>query len=118
MEIQKERFEAWLFSQPDSRPFHWSDGCDCIMGHFLRENVSKECIVGAHIWSLSTGHYLASVIQELPKWFCEFQKDAVLIRNPSGSNMGNAKKRWIQLFGDPLAETKEKPVRVQVLATA
>lgn len=49
--INREHFEAWLFSQPDERMFNYSEGFNtdqigCVMCNFLRENtnISQFCV--------------------------------------------------------------------------
>lgn len=37
MEINKERFEAWLYSQPRSRVFNLADQGDCLLCSFMHE---------------------------------------------------------------------------------
>ncbi len=33
----QERFEAWLFAQPDQRPFNFENAHECVMGRFFQE---------------------------------------------------------------------------------
>ncbi len=39
-EINRERFEAWLFSQPKERSFIYGDICGCAVASFLKECTS------------------------------------------------------------------------------
>jgi hypothetical protein len=40
MNIEKERFEAWLFSQPDDRTWNYCDNLGCVGCCFLKETVA------------------------------------------------------------------------------
>lgn len=44
MQIQQERFEAWLFSQPDEREFDYTRSTDCVICNFFRETTAIKCI--------------------------------------------------------------------------
>lgn len=49
--IHQEHFEAWLFSQPDSRSWYFSDNNGCLIATFLKETgMCDNPFVGVVTW--------------------------------------------------------------------
>lgn len=94
--IHKERFEAWLFSQPDERRFDYVDNRNCIGCCFLREmarfdllSFGPDAVYDKHATRFP-----------LPEWFTNLLR-VVRIDNPSGFvfNPGGLSSHWIT-FGE------------------
>lgn len=73
-QINREQFEAWLFSQPDERTFNYVEGyiddkTGCVMCNYLREHTNlKFFIVGSRALTTKRGKNL------LPTWFIDMME--------------------------------------------
>ena len=66
MEIEKERFEHWLFSQPDDRMIH--AGCnECFLGTFLIETHGLSPIMTWSKWFRNVSEYENTFGREIPQ---------------------------------------------------
>ena len=52
--IHQEKFEAWLFAQPSTRTFNYSDITDCLLCKFLKETTN---VKQPHVGSNTYGAY-------------------------------------------------------------
>lgn len=73
MEIEQERFEAWLFSQPPDRVFRWASTQHCAVCEFLNETQRLKATSGATFSRLWRGEPYTDegcVIEEVawPEW--------------------------------------------------
>jgi hypothetical protein len=119
MEINRERFEAWLFSQPDERMFDYMDvNGGCAVCAFIRETTQhKEACGGVtNVW-LSRSNCLDEVNSyHIPNWL-RSTKNGVLTAYIRTDQLfvHQMKRRYIELFGDPLAETVPQPSTTEAL---
>jgi hypothetical protein len=141
MQIQKERFEAWLFARPDQEKFNYTSNCDCLVARFLKETVNQPYYVSRRCYSrdlssllqaYNTGHADEVRTFELPKWLFDLMEcDDIMYGGLRGGHrtgqcsMGFVKQRYLELYGDPVkikiepvpvALVKPEPVPVTVLA--
>lgn len=67
MNIEKEKFEAWLYSQPRDRRVDLSDGTDCLICKFVKETTN--CIRPRATWGqLLVDHLSPYDWTNLPEW--------------------------------------------------
>lgn len=120
--INREHFEAWLFSQPDERLFNYTEGFDsdrigCVMCNFLRENTS--------IYPFAIGYgtyaYGVGINQEasLPTWFVSI----MALRSGRYITAKEVKSLYLQEFpnaivGNPQPMAIAKPVEQSSIAKA
>lgn len=100
MTLEKERFEAWLFSQPDKREFDYLNTTGCMGCSFVKEttNINNPAFGGITWGKLDNyGDW------PLPDWF-----RAALISMPRFFTAADTKSAWRKLF--PEVETQE-PVK-------
>lgn len=97
MEINKERFEAWLFAQPDNRTWDYKNGHGCVACYFLIENVKVN--------GVSVGHEDFTVgynnKRQLPKFLIKLFSP---LRTKNTQEIVSAewlKHRWKHLFPEP-----------------
>ncbi len=109
MQIEPEKFEAWLLSQPDERSFVYSNIYgECAACSFIRETTSH-----AGAWGGSDfGIRVKNDLIRLPEWL-KCGPDGVLSVRPL--TIGNMKTRFYQLF--PGLRPDETPVGVTDPAT-
>lgn len=70
--IHQERFEAWLFSQPDTRVWNYSDSSACLACCFLNETgVTKAASVVFNQWA-DYEQGSTYVLQDMPNWLGRF----------------------------------------------
>lgn len=56
--ITQERFEAWLFSQPDEREYKYFNTEGCLICDFIKENTSNEAAgVGGDYYRVQSDHF-------------------------------------------------------------
>lgn len=97
-EINREHFEAWLFAQPDDRPYVYGEGfpndpVGCIVCNYLREQTNeKDFVVGGS----QQGIAKIEQVTPFPRWLAE-----VLWRCASLTTFGAAKKVYTKLHGNP-----------------
>jgi hypothetical protein len=116
-EINRERFEAWLFSQQKDREFDYTDLRECLICKFIRETSSLKV-------RMVTPGFIAlegSPSIPMPKWLDT--DDATLGKPSSLLATGHMRhtqdgmipfsevtKRYVELFGDPsIVESVELP---------
>lgn len=111
MEINREMFEAWLFSQPLERKFDFHNIYECALCCFLREVCGSIDPIVGNISVLPKG--LGGESIAMPKWLdSNDHAKAVLRANPL--TVANMQSRYISLFGDPReTEPTETPTPLE-----
>lgn len=94
MQIEKEHFEAWLFSRPKEEIFNYTSGCNCLIARFLKSKCSLPIAVSAVYYKIGDMKY------DLPRWLYEFMRD-VLHRSPSCPivRMGIVHETYESIYG-------------------
>lgn len=88
MQLEKERFEAWLFSQPDDRKWNYGDSENCAGCCFVRETTNvKNPNFGGHYWRIGRNEF------EIPKWLFN-----TIVPLPIHFTAAHAKAQWRKLF--------------------
>lgn len=99
MQINRETFEAWLFTQPDERTYNFIDYSDCLLCKFIKETTNIENIrVG------STYFRVNGKCQEFDDWLMRYAIGFNPKANTSlaiGATFGNAKLLYTIIFGNP-----------------
>lgn len=110
MKIETERFEAWLFAQPDNRTYSYTAIYDCLISKFIKETTNI-----TEFWcGLTEGHYYPPAKQV--KWWqfwrpvtnaMRMRVDILIpeqinaVANGQGWTFGDAKKRYLKIFSSP-----------------
>ena len=116
-EINRERFEAWLFSQPPEREFRYTDSDGCAFCHFVMEttNLVARC---AATWRVAKDRkgLVSAEPQAFPKWMLDpMMLNGVLNADktyPNGDAMiscGAMQEQYLKLF----PEAKEQLVKAK-----
>lgn len=98
-EINRERFEAWLFDQSNSRPFVYIEGASdsqtgCLLCNWFRDMGYKNFGVGGdYFW---IGQW--STDKKLPSWFSDLWAK---MHYPNKFTAEKVKNAYITLFGHP-----------------
>lgn len=106
--INQERFEAWLFSQPDERTLEYGSCYHCVVGTFIRETTSFWPNVGGltvTIWSGGDSFFTSHNNEydgPLPQFIIDLLRER---RAQDILKLGDVKQWYIKLFGDPNANT-------------
>lgn len=111
MEINKERLEAWLFSQPDERIWRYCDPWGCVACSFLKETTEfNDAEVGSDFWRQKRG---GSELNPLPEFMLELLKKA-LGKSPSYEiEARSLKSIWKSMFPEtqsPVAVKEDQTV--------
>jgi hypothetical protein len=117
MQIQKEVFEHWLFSQPREREFQYLSNTECLLCAFIKETTNLAPTVGGFgifwIWPSGTPYVGELVIHQssLVGDIFSRRKEFRLI------SIGEAQDIYISLYGDPrIIEPDSTPIRIPVNA--
>jgi hypothetical protein len=99
-EINREQFEAWLFSQPDERLFIYTEGGEtdktgCLVCNFLREQTGLNGFNVSVCW-VSYGPTLTDRMH-----FQEWLMNLLQRRSPSPFSAKETKLNYVSMFGDP-----------------
>lgn len=103
-EINRERFEAWLFSQPKDRNFDYTNPRDCAICAFLKETTNVKTVLSD---STSTEGYSTEKAVEVgkvfsietPQWLDGGSSErGVVWAEPL--TIENMQKRYLELFPD------------------
>lgn len=113
MEINREHFEFWLFSQHADRQFDFNDVFECPLCCFLREVEGRigPAVGNSNFYPDGLGDGPSSKRVPMPKWLdasdVNDYANAVLRATPC--TIANMQSRYIALFGDPReTETVER----------
>jgi len=71
MNIEKERFEAWLFNQPKDRTVDLWNGSDCLLCKFIRETTNHRSPMVSWTMFRADDYW-----QEIPGWAKDFVRDS------------------------------------------
>lgn len=110
-QINREQFEAWLFSQPDERVFNYfqsfpNDQPGCLLCNFFRENCSEPIIVGED-------YYLQKGVKySLPTWFMTVDLEALSVV----FNADQAKKLYLAQFPNAIVGNNDTATNVASLS--
>ena len=68
-EINRELWEAWLFSQPKERSFNYADCCACAVCAFTSEttNCKGVIVAGELVWA-NLSDYPQKPLTKIPEW--------------------------------------------------
>lgn len=102
MNIEKERFEAWLMSQPGERKIDISDPCGCLAHHFINDSTGEFRRIGAY--THVTENY--EDMQWLPGWFTDFLNHWMMARFISCAEV---QAHWRKCFPEPDPIIKPSP---------
>jgi hypothetical protein len=102
MNINKETFEAWLFSQPDDRTFDYMDNRDCLVCKYVKEVVGykKNFSVGADYIRLHESLFTEFTFE---KWFIDLLGERYNFSKHSEVSIftfGEMKEAWLELWPD------------------
>jgi len=108
-EINRERFEAWLFAQPRDRKFKYGDPQDCAVCRFFKETTKlsrvSACKYGVRLDSFEYTH-------SYPDWLYK-----VVDLNCCGLTSATMQDTYRQLFPDfepaPELAAENKPQEAQ-----
>jgi hypothetical protein len=107
MIIHQEKFEAWLFSQPDEREFEYIDHRGCVICSFLKETTNaKEPMAGPYLYTDDFGsNNEINKWKKLPDIYYKLLWDARFARDGNHLNAGDMKNVWRKMFPetDPVA---------------
>lgn len=82
MELQKERFEAWLFSQPREREVDLSDVNNCLLCRFYRETTKLHIYALWHkLWNVFTPQEAILI----PEWFQKVVRSGIEYQTTFGA---------------------------------
>lgn len=113
MNIEKERFEAWLMSQPGDRRFVYTNTNDCLICRFIKENTN--CAIPS---VGSDRYWIGEFMGHLPQWLQDCMIEGMLaaysagdIPGPSGLGYAHFKGAFRRLFPelDPIIEPSPQP---------
>jgi hypothetical protein len=116
MEINQERFEAWLFSQPADRVIEAGNTCKCFICSFLKEttNVAAPWV----LWERWAADYEADYndTKSLPKWARKLIDNGWLMevsesRENYAITCGQMQARYRELFPEKENHVESHPVR-------
>lgn len=107
--INREQFEAWLYAQPDSRPYNYMEGrpdskIGCVLCNYIREATNiKDFIVGG-TWLTANG-----IFNQMPQWLQQVINDGTV---QCGHTFKYAKARYTALFdhNTPKVEPLSQPL--------
>lgn len=111
MQLNKETFEAWLFSQPDKRKWHYCDCFDCLIASFIKETT---CFTDPSVGPLEYSEFPICPDRPFPSWLVGFMEAR---ENLGGWNRreiitaSNAKAGWTKMFGSPVVSPDPEPCR-------
>lgn len=103
MEIHRERFEAWLFSQPDERGFVYSDPKNCLVCMFIKETSAFN---NPEVGPLDYKAAPHLPVQPLPPFIRNgrLEKSLLAVGWLGGAgnaySFGSVKRRYLKLFPD------------------
>lgn len=95
MQLEQERFEAWLFAQPPERVIESASYNSCFLCSFLKE--TAQCVkpsFGWFNWSTERDPFLTWYI---PIWATHLVNNGL----PRIMTCAQMQTRYIALFGDP-----------------
>jgi len=104
MNINQETFEAWLFSQPDSRTYNYSDNTGCLICSFVKEttNVKKVSAGGS---TLTTDGEVLAFEGWIKSFMCKnIQTEIGYWGIPISNDYKTAKAIYVAMFGQPMVE--------------
>lgn len=105
MEIEQERFEAWLFSQPTERVFVWTSVEHCAVCEFLNETQSLVATSGAwwsNLWVKQPFEAKMVARIEWPDWLNDTVK--WVVHNKPELSIAHLQARYRELFPDTTPE--------------
>lgn len=80
MQIERERFEAWLSVQPDGTEYNYAEIYDCVVCRFIRQTTNVTYVsAGDYYFRLKAGGEKLPI----PEWFQS------LLWNARRKNLGN-----------------------------
>lgn len=99
MEIQREHFEAWLFSQSKDRIFRYSCTTGCLAGSYLNENFKGSWSCGNLAFSCLSGSGF------FPKWLVDILAPFCVANACGYGNpiftAADAQAEYLKLFPSP-----------------
>lgn len=106
-EINRERFEAWLFSQPGDRSWNFHDTQQCVLCSFIKETTN-------HLRPIVGGLWLTTSIGGSNVEIDEWVKVILRTRNEFGIvSAGNMQQRYRELFPETeieIQKTEQKEI--------
>lgn len=100
MQIERELFEAWLFSQPPERQFYYYDTNGCAIASFLREALGiQRPRVGGMEFDDAEGKGCL-----LPQWLRD-----IVFPLPIHFTVAQLRRRYLELFPDTFIATEPAP---------
>lgn len=105
--INREHFEAWLYAQPDSRPYDYMEGqpdskIGCVLCNYIREATN-------HKYFMVGGQYLTmnGTNGRMPEWTLSLVNSSVV---QCGSTFKVVKDHYTSLFGHNTPEIEPLPL--------
>jgi len=115
MTIEKERFEAWLFSQPRDRYFRFTNSRGCLICSFLNETMKGKWFVDAWDFGPIDKHGDYCYYHQLPKWLVEMVDKIRMSPGYHGYiTISKAQDAFLAMFGeatDALTDSSATPTR-------
>lgn len=120
-EINRELFEAWLFSQPLERKFHYVkvDG-SCAICCFVKETIKIEDVWGGSRFINGTINGTPIKIP-VPSWWDinghgeRYEAPLSRCHNAGTLTIANMQRRYIEMFGDPCIVEPSESTSVKAL---
>ena len=116
MELERERFEAWIFSQPPERVIESGDSERCFLCSFLKETTNEIPRMTFVTWGL-VGRTLVMPLPDWAKALVDYNWCKAI--SPYGVlqpiTVAQMQQRYIELFG-PVGAPKPEPMAEPVTA--
>lgn len=122
MQINKETFEAWLFSQPDDKVWNYEDNCGCVVACFIKETTNiNPSVVPRKFRDQGKPAWFPEYIN-FPQWLINFEDSWFQhgvderTRLESFITAKKAKALWIDMFGSPVVSPEPEPEHEPAMA--
>lgn len=106
MEINRERFEAWLFSQPRERTFNYMDGNGgCLICHFFQQTTKLAASVGGNYYTVAEslpaaiGRYIYGERETIPFWLYSLLDQRERRGLTQTNSYGHMQDAYVRLYG-------------------
>ena len=109
MEINKERFEAFLYSQPRDIVVNIGDQRDCLLCRFFRETTNTPIWAGVEVFFARNNPTVT--YYPIPDWFQSVVNVDSITRDDGKLTMGQLQDAFRKVF--PL-EPEPEPVKVKI----
>ena len=109
MNIEKERFEAWLFNQPRQRTIDLADVDNCLICAFVKENTNHTWVKAGieHFFTLASSGYSKEC--DTPEWLIQliFSETGLVAKR----TFGQMQDSYRQLFPETIEATDRPKVK-------